>query len=460
MKKIIFALFILFSTMVSAQNYAIEISAADTGWKYVGTPGFSVPGAAFLCLAMNSAGTPYVAYSDAIVTGKATVMKFDSIDWTYVGEPDFSSGNDLWLSLSISPYDEPYLAFRDNDQPDSNLNVMKFNGTDWVNVGKPGFATVNPGGGVLSLATSPTGEPYVAFMDQNSMTRASVKKFDGYTWVNVDTAGFTPGMAAWIDLKFGPDGKPYLSFEDGGHFGRATVMRFNGARWEVVGFAGFTPGIVAYTSLAFDKSGNPVIAYKDEYNSGKISVKKYNGSVWETIGTPEFSDGEVNWVKLSYSPGDEPFVAFQDLANSQKMTVMRYDGSRWVNVGNNGFSNGDATSVGLVFTPEGQPFVSYPDTSGKATVMKYSHLYNPVATVQPSAITIFPNPASDYVMISQPKNSGVCQISITDIFGRTIMDEEPVANTVKVDLTGFPADIYFVKVKDGDNLYVRKLIKK
>ena len=96
--------------------------------------------------------------------------------WFNVGMPSFTPGNASDLSLAFSPSNEPYVAFC--DQANSNRSsVMKFNGSDWVYVGSPGFS----GGGsshYLSLAFNPSGKPYVAYVDEDSAHKAKLMKYD------------------------------------------------------------------------------------------------------------------------------------------------------------------------------------------------------------------------------------------------------------------------------------------
>jgi hypothetical protein len=62
----------------------------------VGTAGFSVDSVYFTSLAINSFGQPYVAYSDYVISGKATVMYYDAPTGTK--EPEYSQ-----LSLYPNP---------------------------------------------------------------------------------------------------------------------------------------------------------------------------------------------------------------------------------------------------------------------------------------------------------------------------------------------------------------------
>jgi hypothetical protein len=55
---------------------AMVMKYTGGSWQTVGTAGFSPGGAAFTSLAIDSMGTPYVAYEDDTVGYRATVMRF------------------------------------------------------------------------------------------------------------------------------------------------------------------------------------------------------------------------------------------------------------------------------------------------------------------------------------------------------------------------------------------------
>ena len=64
-----------------------------SSWIMVGSPGFSAGEVFFTTIAINTSGTPYVAYQDVGNSNKATVMKFNGSSWVNVGSPGFSAGN-------------------------------------------------------------------------------------------------------------------------------------------------------------------------------------------------------------------------------------------------------------------------------------------------------------------------------------------------------------------------------
>ena len=180
---------------------------------------------------------------------------------------------------------------------------MTYDGTNWVNVGNAGFSTSVAN--FTSLVFSPSdSQPYVAFQDwQTSSGSATVMKFDGINWVNVGNDRFSAGQAAFISLAFSPSGQPYVGFIDS-HTNppyKATVMKFDGANWVNVGNEGFSAGYVGSTSLAFSQSGQPYIAYEDGGNSGKATVMKFDGTNWVDLGNEGFSDSTAYSTCLAIS---------------------------------------------------------------------------------------------------------------------------------------------------------------
>ena len=87
---------------------------AGSGWTLVGTAGFSAGGADFTSLALDSMGTPFVAYYDGAVKGAATVQKFVAgSGWTVVGTAGFSAGGAFFTSLALAPTGTPFVAYYD-----------------------------------------------------------------------------------------------------------------------------------------------------------------------------------------------------------------------------------------------------------------------------------------------------------------------------------------------------------
>jgi hypothetical protein len=73
--------------------------------------------------------------------------------------------------LSFNPSDQPNVAVLEVGY----ATVMKFDGTNWTNIGPERFSGQAR---YLSFAFSPTGQPYVAYMDYTNSSKATVMKYD------------------------------------------------------------------------------------------------------------------------------------------------------------------------------------------------------------------------------------------------------------------------------------------
>ena len=73
-----------------------------------------------------------------------------------------------------------------------------------------------------------------------------------------------------------------------------------------------------------------------------------------------------------------------------------------------------------------------------------------------SSINIYPNPASDYILISVPEgNSG--SVSLCNASGTVIKEDITQSNTTRIDVSALPKGFYLVKIIDGSECQTRSL---
>ena len=94
-------------------------------------------------------------------------------------------------------------------------------------------------------------------------------------------------------------------------------MKFDGASWVQVGTAGFSAGGTEYTSLVLGSTDTPYVAYRDYVNSSEASVQKFsydiNGFIQATITPQDAAAAGAQWcvngtcynsgAKIGFSPG-------------------------------------------------------------------------------------------------------------------------------------------------------------
>ena len=344
---VLFFAIIIFSTSSKAQI-----------WANVGSQGFSASTVGSTSIALDASGTPYVAYEQNY---NATVMKYNGTSWETVGSAGFSGGDITGTCIVTDGSGTPYVAYQDWTLG-GKITVMKFNGTTWINVGTPGFTT--GGAAFVSLAVDPSGSPYVAFEDAANGDKTTVMKYDGSSWVTVGSTGFSTGTAEYTSLAIDGSGMPYVVYQDRGTgccFGPATVKKYDGSSWVTVGSAGFSTGNVFFTSIAVDGSGTPYVVYSDGggpiNDNGPTTVMKYNGTSWVTVGSAGFSAGAAYYTSIAIDTSGTPYVVYEDSANGQKISVMKYDGINWVTVGSSGFSAGHVWYSTIAIDQTGTPYV-------------------------------------------------------------------------------------------------------
>ncbi len=191
-------------------------------------------------LAVDGAGTPYLATADDTVDGKATVMKWTGTNWTRVGAQGFSVGGEsngdaVYLpSLAFDSANRPYLAYiQDQAGLEPKVTVMKFDGTGWALVGPAGISPAVVEASFIVIDSRNI--PFVSYVHTvntgpDEPWPLEVLKYDGKAWVGTGTGGAgVVGMTkdAFSDAFVkGPSGAVYLAFPDSGAGDRLTVLAY------------------------------------------------------------------------------------------------------------------------------------------------------------------------------------------------------------------------------------------
>ena len=79
-----------------------------------------------------------------------------------------------------------------------------------------------------------------------------------------------------------------------------------------------------------------------------------------------------------------------------------------------------------------------------------------VQNVNASNISVFPNPANDFIVV---KAEQISDITITDLSGKIVYQNKLNNSRINIDLTAFESGVYIVSVKDNKSVYTQKFIK-
>lgn len=83
-----------------------------------------------------------------------------------------------------------------------------------------------------------------------------------------------------------------------------------------------------------------------------------------------------------------------------------------------------------------------------------------VSNDRSARVQVFPNPTPGHLNIQIPGNDGRSEIRITDIFGRTIMQQRSNLVNTRMNIARLAAGVYMVKVvRNGEEIFSTKIVK-
>jgi hypothetical protein len=384
-------------TGLKSELSANALSSFNT-WTTLGNTNLSYGPVTSTSVAVYN-GTPYVVYTDwenSTTPGGATVMKYDGSNWVSVGNTGFSVGPAFDTSIAIDSTGTPYVAYVDAKKA-LEVTVMRYDKTagEWVLVGSRGFSPTKATDVSIAIDQT-TNTPYVVFDDRGDDYAATVMEYTGSGstgWQIIGGYGFS-GTQVFSPSIVINNGTPYVAYalSDGGLCipqyptnpsggGGAksarcvarggnpvvVVMKYDSVNdvWNPVGSSSFSTNYqITYVSLAFYKN-TPYVAFMDAADNDQATVIKLDadGTDWDLVGKEGFSVGGAEYISIAINSTGTPYVAYLDdsTANSQ-CTVMKFDGSNWDLVGTQGFSAGQARYTSLaVDNSTGDLYLAYQD---------------------------------------------------------------------------------------------------
>jgi len=437
--------------------YRAEVSKFNgTAWEPVGSPSISIGTANYDNIAIDAAGTPYIAFADAGIGNRTSVYKFNGISWVAVGSISVSPGQSKDVSLALDASSTPYVAYADGTAL-GKLSVKKFDGTNWVYVGTPtlsiGTATC------VSMVIDGSGNPMVAFCDGGNLDKITVLSFNGTTWLTVGPAGFSAANSIYVSLKLDNTGVPHVSFLDNSALGKASVMKFNGASWTYLGTPGFSSNIAKFTSLNISPTGSIYVSYIQQASpQSTVELMTFNGATWVSLGSVISAPSNIFCTSTLDGPNSIPYISYLDSYHNGMPIVRKYTGAGLTLVGHQGFANYNSNYEGsnIAIDPSGISYLCYADPTPLSgifdiRVVKFNGTnWIPVGGVAYSGAVAYPSLCIDnfgmpYVVFRQNTQLGVVKFNGSSWTSLPFISTGTPFTTsmlIKTDQIGTPYVIY------------------
>ena len=509
MKNLLFTLALLISFIGFSQ-----------GWSQLGenTYGNSTEGKWGDAVSINADGN-IIAIGGAFnvqnyeLEGRVRILNWDGESWIQTGEDiyeeeDNGLNNHYGFGAQVSlnavgnrvAISDPYNG-ANTSSPMGSVQVFEWNGDSWIQLGQDidGVSCCNSG---MSMSMSSDGDTVIigAPYDQVEEQSGSVRIFNwnGSSWVQLGQTivGEAPGDQNGYSVSINSAGNLIAvgaRYNDNGgeNAGSVRIFELLNNEWSQVGenIDGLVEGQVSGQSISLNSTGNIVsIGQIGVDSEGGIKVYNWNESSWTQLGevipfnswtVVMNSNGDRLVTRKNYNGDyyiDGEFVETGGTGGDERGIILIWDfiDGQWIQTIEcniyGSFNNGNSPAFGgmldinssgdrIVF---GDPAWDSDNSDlflneGEAGVFSLGSICSSGMGIEDNILAniyLYPNPTSDLVFIGGV-NSELNAV-VYDLLGKQVMRKYI---TKKIDISILEKGVYFVKLSNGINNSVHKIIK-
>ncbi|MCX6257372.1 MAG: T9SS type A sorting domain-containing protein [Bacteroidia bacterium] len=295
-------------------------------------------------------------------------------------------------------------------------------------------------------------------------------------WERVYKGNYNPGYAAPVDLQYDHNGFIYMlaaTTNDNNGQGDYSVVKYDTAgnyKWQAIYSA--TEYYDVPMAMALDNKGN-VYATGNIHpgnciNDAFATVKFDSSGIFQWAG--EYTLGYCNWdIPYSITVDSVGYIYVSgvsaDSSGHENFATIKYNSSgniiRILRFHNTSFSDDEAHSI--IVCHDGNICVSGTSSELNSTgILTIKYANNDgirEITDNPETVSVYPNPTTGNYTINLGKYTGITTISVSDITGKMIeQNEYKNAEIINLNLDK-PNGIYILKVNSAEHITVVRLIK-
>ncbi|MCO5267484.1 MAG: T9SS type A sorting domain-containing protein [Brumimicrobium sp.] len=277
--------------------------------------------------------------------------------------------------------------------------------------------------------------------------------------INAEWGRIDPNSTVWGDLDYGLNKfRHIIDMLNRGVVMSHDVCLFDAAssnnNFDQLGLfrvGSIVPKPSAYVFYNLNKMNNALNRLPLTINSGMFALAgKSNANDKIVIIFPaEMPESGMNTLNLTVN--NLPWNSAEYYIYRYELTEQSYiDGIKYnLTYSNSGTGNNVSNSF------------SYSAVSNSGRLVVWEISANPILNIeipQKEIVKIYPNPAKDFLTISNLKNDDL-DVEITNNLGQTILNTKINSNQYKVDIRNLKKGVYFLKLKQGDTIQISKIIK-
>lgn len=417
------------------------------GWKELGADSSALnANDKIWALCSDASGNIYAGGSFTDSTDKCYVAKWDGNSWIKLGPNalHFNGMDGQILALCVDSSRNVYAAGNFLNST-GHPYVAKWDGNSWTELGA-GVDSLNASNTILTLKVDINSNVYAAGYFKNSAQYYYVAKWDGNIWSDLGGGINSPYSSETInDIELDAAGNVYAA----GDF--PAVLKWDGSSWTELGTG--TNALNAYSihDLTIDASNN--IYATGFFYTNVPFVAKWDGTTWTELGA---ASNPINSYAIPHICNDPSGALYESIFIPNNSYVARWNGNFWDELGQ-GANALKAKSMieALISDNTGNIYAAgyFTNDNDKYYVAKYEHqnIPNGVADVKKDwGLKLFPNPAINNLNLQMSADHPVLEISILDIYGRTIIEQKVGANkmrtSIEIDIKALSSGMYLINV--------------
>lgn len=218
-----------------------------------------------------------------------------------------------------------------------------------------------------------------------------------------------------------------------------------GSNWVDIGGSGSANGVGFITSNLFTSFSDFVLANKlGGGNVLPLRFLSFTGNILNNTSVLDWrTDNEINTARFIVQRSNNA-VTFSDIGTVASLNTSGINGYRFID--NNPLKDINFYRIKQI------------DIDGRFTYSAIVKLnYENTNTL--SKMTIYPNPATNFIFVKIPDNKKLL-LQIFDAQGKQIISQNVTnQSTVQIDVTSLAKGNYVIRVSDGKDLYSRNFIK-
>jgi Secretion system C-terminal sorting domain len=458
MIKIITLFLCIFSyQLIHAQSWYELASSSDS---------LSANGA-ILSISNDANGNIYAAGYFTNSSSNRYVAKWDGNTWNELGGLNSLGANGFIRSICLTQSNNIYVggAFTNGS---GKRYVAKWDGNAWTELG--GLNALAADSFIFSLCTDASSNIYAAGLFTNSSGKNYVAKFDGTNWIEL---GGLNGLAANNEINSlctDASGNLYAAGNFTNLSGNYYVAKWNGLSWTELGGLNSLAANNSISTICTDANGNIYVAGNFTNSNGHRYVAKWDGNSWSELGG--LSSLAANYLILSicadaanniYAAGG--FTNVNPNPNGHYY-VAKFNGTNWSELGGlNGLNANGA--IESIFSNKGNFYAAgiFSNGSNALTGKRYVAKYGGATGIQTfltndAALNISPNPTITSTTIILTKAVDNATIKLINLTGQIIIEKQnQTGDHFTLDISQQAQGIYFLEVRQQDNVWRTKLVK-